>query len=168
MEDWMRPFELTLITATLLCTLVAGFLFAFAVVVMPGIGALNSRNFLRAFQVIDGVIQNNHPIFVLAWVGSVVALLASAALGLGRLDGVGRLLMGAAVLVYLVGVQLPTIMVNIPLNNAVQALQTDGMDEAALEAARFSFESRWTYWNIIRTALASLVSVLLMILLLRR
>ena len=46
-------FQIVLILATLLCSLVAGFLFAFATVVMPGIKTLNDREFIRAFQVIE-------------------------------------------------------------------------------------------------------------------
>ena len=57
----VSTFQIVLILATLLCSLVAGFLFAFATVVMPGIKTLNDREFIRAFQVIDGVIQNNQP-----------------------------------------------------------------------------------------------------------
>lgn len=163
----MSIFQLTLVVATLLCSLVAGLVFAFAVVVMPGIKTLGDGEFLRAFQVIDRVIQNNKPLFLLVWVGSVVALLASAALGFGQLDAVGRLLVIAAVLVYLLGVQLPTVTINVPLNNRVQTLDIDGMDEAAQQAARQDFESRWNYWNSVRTVLACLVSVLLIILLLR-
>ena len=86
---------------------------------------------------------------------------------IGRLDGTGRVLIIVAVLVYLLGVQLPTITINVPLNNTVQTLEIDAMDETALEVARQDFESRWNYWNSIRTVLASLVSVLLIILLLR-
>ena len=78
-------FTLTLISATLLCSLVAGFLLAFAVVAMPGMKSLNDREFIRAFQVIDGVIQNRQPIFMVVWIGSVVALLISAVLGMGQL-----------------------------------------------------------------------------------
>jgi uncharacterized membrane protein len=163
----MRLFELTLIAATLLCALVAGFVFAFAAVVMPGIGTLDDRNFLRAFRAIDRVIQNNQPVFLLVWIGSVVVLLASAVLGFEQLDGTGRVLMVAAVLAYLLGVQLPTVAINVPLNNTVQTLRIDGMDETALGAARQKFESRWIYWNVVRTVLASLVSVLLLIVLLR-
>ncbi len=163
----MGIFQLTLIVATFLCSLVAGFLFAFAVVVMPGIGNLGDGEFLRAFHVMDRVIQNNQPVFLLVWMGSVIALLASAALGFGQLDGTGRLLMIVAVLVFLVGVQLPTATINIPLNNTVQSLEIDRMDEKALEFARQDFESRWNTWNSIRAVLASLVSALLIILLLR-
>ena len=163
----MEIFQLTLIVAAFLCSLVAGFVFAFAVVVMPGIGSLGDGGFLQAFQVMDRVIQNNQPMFLLVWMGSVVALLASAVFGWGQLDGTGRLLMIVAVLVYLIGVQLPTVTINIPLNNTVQILEIDAMDETALAAARREFESRWNTWNSIRTVLASLVSVLLIILLLR-
>ncbi len=163
----MGIFQLTLIVATFLCSLVAGFVFAFAVVVMPGIGHLGDGEFLRAFQVMDRVIQNNQPVFLLVWMGSVIALLAAVALGFGQLDGTGRLLIVVAVLVYLLGVQVPTVTINVPLNNTVQTLEIDAMDETAQTAARQDFEVRWNTWNSIRTGLASLVSVLLMILLLR-
>jgi uncharacterized membrane protein len=160
-------FQLALITATFLCSLVAGFLFAFAVVVMPGIANLGDGEFLRAFQVIDRVIQNNQPVFLMVWAGSVVALLAAAALGIGQLDGARRLLLICAALVYLLGVQLPTLTINVPLNNTVQTLEIAGMTGTAKKAARQDFESRWTSWNAIRAVLASLVSVLLIILLAR-
>jgi uncharacterized membrane protein len=160
-------FQVTLIVATFLCTLVAGFVFAFAVVVMPGIRTLGDGEFLRAFQVMDGVIQNNQPVFMLVWIGSVVALIASTALGFGQLDGTGRVLVIAAVLVYLLGVQLPTATINVPLNNTVQTFSITDMDETAQEAARREFESRWNRSNVARTVLASIVSIFLMILLLR-
>ena len=160
-------FQITLILATFLCSLVAGFLFAFALVVMPGIKNLNDREFIRAFQVVDRVIQNNQPIFVLVWVGSVVALVTSAVLGFGQLDGAGRLLMIFAALAYLLGVQLPTVTINIPLNNKLQTLDVDDMNETTQKAARIDFEPRWNLWNSIRTPFASLASVLLIILLFR-
>ena len=59
----MEIFQLVLIVATFLCSLVAGFVFAFAVVVMPGIATLGDGEFLRAFQTMDRVIQNNQPLF---------------------------------------------------------------------------------------------------------
>ena len=163
----MGIFQIALILATFLCSLVAGFLFAFAVVVMPGIGGLDDREFIRAFQVMDRVIQNNQPIFLLVWVGSVVALVTSAVLGIGRLDGAGRLLIIFAALVYLLGVQLPTVTINIPLNNKLQTLDVDAMNETTQKAARQDFEPRWNLWNSIRAAFASLVSALLIVLLFR-
>lgn len=158
-------FQITLILATFLSSLVAGLLFVFAIVVMPGLKRLPDREFLRAFQVIDGVIQNNQPLFMLVWVGSVVALITSAVLGIGQLNGVGRLLIISAALVYVLGVQLPTVMVNIPLNNTLQTLDVDAINQAAQHTARRAFEPRWNRWNAIRTVIASLTSLLLIILL---
>ncbi len=163
----MGIFQIALFLATFLCSLVAGFLLAFALVVMPGIRSLNDREFIRAFQVIDRVIQNNQPIFMLVWVGSVVALVTSAVLGIGQLDGARRLLIIFAALAYLFGVQLPTFTINVPLNNKLQTLDVDAMNETTQKAARKDFEPRWNLWNSIRTAVASLASALLIILLFR-
>ncbi len=161
----MGIFQAALILATFLCSLVAGFLFAFAVVAMPGIRSLNDREFIRAFQVMDRVIQNNQPLFMVVWVGSVVVLILSVVSGIGQLEGAGRLLLIFAALLYLLGVQLPTVTINIPLNNKLQTLDVDAMSENAQRAAREDFEPRWNRWNAIRAALASLSSALLILLL---
>jgi uncharacterized membrane protein len=158
-------FPIVLITSTVLCSLIAGFLFAFATIVMPGISSLNDREFIRAFQVIDGVIQNNQPLFVAVWMGSVVASVAAAGLGFGQLDGTQRLLLISAPLVYLLGVQLSTFTINVPLNNRLQTLNVDAMDAVALKVARMNFEPGWNRWNLVRTPFASLASILLIVLL---
>ncbi len=160
-------FQIVLILATLLCSLVAGFLLAFATVVMPGIKTLNDREFIRAFQVIDGVLQNNQPLMVAVWMGSILAAVAAAVLGFGQLDGTQRLLSISAPLVYILGVQLSTFTINVPLNNRLQRLNVDAMDEMALKAARMNFEPGWNRWNLVRTPFAGLASVLFMILLFR-
>jgi uncharacterized membrane protein len=43
----------------------------------------------------------------------------------------------------------------------------DAMDDATRKRARNVFEPRWNRWNAIRTACASLASILLMLLLFR-
>ncbi len=158
-------FQIALILATLLSSLVAGFLFSFAIVIMPGISNLNDRDFIRAFQVMDRVIQNNQPIFILVWMGSIVAVAGSAVLGIWQLAGGERLLMISAAIAYIFGVQLPTIAVNVPLNNKLQTLDVDAMDETARKTARRDFETRWNRWNENRAAVAILASALFIILL---
>ena len=160
--------ELVLILATLLCALTAGLVFAFASVVMPGIGKLGDREFIRSFQVIDGVIQVGQPVFGLVWMGSVVTLLLSAVMGGLQLDGIERVFVIVSALVYVMGVQVPTFRINVPLNNTLQRLDVDAMDKDALASARRAFENRWVRWNSIRTVVASLVSVALMFVLLWR
>ena len=143
----MELFQIALILATFLCSLAAGLLFAFVIVVMPGIGTLNDGEFIRAFQVMDRVIQNNQPVFIFVWLGSAVALIISAVLGFGQLDDAGRLLIIFATLAYLLGVQLPTVTINVPLNNQLQTLDVDAMNETSQNAARKEFEPRWNRWN---------------------
>jgi uncharacterized membrane protein len=160
-------FELALLVATLLCSLVAGFLFAFAVVVMPGIGTLDDPGFLRAFQVIDRVIQNSQPLFLLVWVGSVLAVIAAAALGVWSIGGLDRVLVIVAAVAYVLGVQMPTAMVNIPMNDRLQRLDVATMTDAARRDSRQTFEPRWNQWNGFRVFVAVLVSALLLVVLLR-
>ena len=161
----MGIFETLLIAATFLCSLVAGFVFAFAVVVMPGIKNLRDSEFIRCFQMMDRVIQDNQPLFMLVWVGSSLTLIASAGMGIVELDGAKRLLLLVATCTYLFAVQLPTIRINIPLNNRLQSLEVESMSEGEQHLARGEFEPQWNRWNVIRTVFASLVSVLLIILL---
>jgi uncharacterized membrane protein len=162
----MSLLELVLILATLLCALTAGFVFAFATVVMPGLARLGDKEFIRGFQVIDGVIQAGQPVFGLVWMGSAVALLLAAVMGALQLDGIDRVVLVGSAFIYVVGVQVPTFRINVPLNNALQTLDVDAMDEDALSSARRDFEARWVRWNSIRTVIASLVSLALMCVLL--
>lgn len=159
--------QVVLVLATLLCTLVAGFLFAFAVVAMPGLRSLGDRDFLRAFQAMDGIIQRGQPLFGLVWVGSIAAIVAGLTLGLGQLEGLDRLLLTLATAVYLIGAQAPTFLVNIPLNNQVQALDIDKADDATVHELRERFEPRWNRWNEIRATFATVTAALLLVVLIR-
>ena len=104
--------QIALALAAFLCSLVAGFLLAFALVIMPGIRNLGDREFLRSFQEIDGVIQRGRPLFGLVWLGSVVVLVIGLALGVGQAGGFERMLLALSGGVYLLGVQLPTFIVS--------------------------------------------------------
>jgi uncharacterized membrane protein len=132
---------------------------------MPGIGKLGDKDFIRAFQVIDRIIQNNQPIFMVVWLGSVLAIILTAVSGYGRLDMPENLIIGIAAIIYVFGVQVPTGVVNVPLNNKLQKVDLDIMSDSDAKIARNDFELRWNKWNRIRTYLASLSTILLLILL---
>jgi uncharacterized membrane protein len=163
----MTAIHAAVVVSAFLCSLVAGFLFAFAVVIMPGIKSLDDDAFLRAFQVVDGVIQKGQPLFIVVWVGSALSLLATAGMGIWSLNGANRALLIAATVVFLGGVQLPTAAINIPMNNALQRLELGSMDAAARTRARADFEARWNRWNVFRTIVAAVATTMLLIVLLR-
>ena len=163
----MELIEFTVLLSALLCSLVAGLVFTFAIVVMPGIRNLGDLAFLKSFKAMDLVIQNNQPIFILVWLGSVVVLLLSTMLGIWQLEGLNRILLGVACAFYLFGVHLPTVTINIPLNNHLQSQDLDTITEPALLETTANFESRWLRWNAIRTVFAILTTMLLLVLLIR-
>ena len=163
----MELVQFAVLLSALLCSLVAGLVLTFAIVVMPGIKTLGDLDFLRSFKAIDRVIQNNQPVFMLVWIGSAVVLVASTVLGIWRLEGLDRILMIVACAIYIFGVQVPTVTINIPLNNQLQSLDLNAMPNPKVLAAVEDFESRWLRWNTIRTLIATLTTVLLLVLLVR-
>ena len=153
-----------LIVATLLTSLVAGFLFAFAAVIMPGLARLEDREYLRGFQVIDGVIQRGQPLFMIVWLGSAVLLVTAAVASIWQLPRAEMVLLMAAAVANVVGVQVPTMVFNIPRNNAVQALDLDAATDESLVEARAAFEPGWNRWNVIRTVVSIAVTAVLLVL----
>ena len=72
----MDLLDISLLFSIISCSLAGGFIFTYAIVVMPGLSNLNDKVFIRAFQVTDAVIQNNQPIFMFTWIVSIVSLLS--------------------------------------------------------------------------------------------
>jgi uncharacterized membrane protein len=157
----MTTVSVALVAATFLVSVVAGFLFAFAVVVMPGIRTLDDGGFIRSFQRMDGVIQRGDPLFGLVFIGSIVSLVAAAVLGAPALAAFERSLLLAAGGIYVAGVLVPTGTINVPLNNRLQRLDVDALDARERSSARQAFEPRWNRWNRVRTGLACASAALL-------
>lgn len=160
--------DVLLLAAALSTALVSGLLLGFAVVAMPGLATLDDRSFLRGFAAMDRVIQDRQPLFMLLWLGSIVAVVAATAVGVTTLDGADRVALVAASVLYLAGVQLPTVVVNIPLNDEVQAVDLDAASADEVAALRRRFEPRWTRWNAIRSVLGVTAAALLLVVALAR
>ena len=139
------------LVSTLSCALVTGFVFTYAVNVMPGLAKLTDREFIRAFQVTDGVIQNNQPIFMIVWVGSVISVISTLIVSLMGPYSVETVLVIIAGFVYLLGVQGLTVLVHLPLNRHIQTVKLEEWDASALREERLLFETRWIRFNWIRT-----------------
>jgi len=161
----MAFLDISLIFAILLCSLVGGFIFTYSIVVMPGLSNLNDKDFLKAFQVTDAVIQNNQPLFMFTWIGSIVAILTTIVasfITVGLLESWLIILVGAA---YLLGVQGITVAIHIPLNNHIQKLNIDELNDKTLAYERKNFEAKWNFFNKIRTFVGISVSSLLLLVL---
>ena len=159
----MAFLDISLIFAILLCSLVGGFIFTYSIVVMPGLSNLNDKDFLKAFQVTDAVIQNNQPLFMFTWIGSIVAILTTIVASLitvGLSDAWIIIMVGVA---YLVGVQGITVAIHIPLNNHIQKLNIEELNDKTLADERLKFETKWNFFNKMRTGIAISVSLLMLV-----
>ena len=159
----MNLFSTLLFLSSLSCTLVTGFIFTYAVIVMPGLSKLGDKEFLKAFQVTDEVIQNNQPLFMLTWIGSIISvigLIVNTVISVGLTE---EWLIISLCIVYLLGVQGITILVHLPLNHRIQKLKIDELDDKSVNEHRIKFESRWNYYNNIRTVISFLVSIMFLL-----
>ena len=153
----MDILDISLFFSILLTALVTGFILTYAIVIMPGLSNLDDKEFIKAFQVTDGIIQNNQPIFILIWIGSIMSVLSTiitSILSLGILDA--WLIIFVSV-VYLLLVQGITILIHLPLNKSIQNFDINSSNFQTLSKERIAFEKKWNYFNNIRTVVAFIV-----------
>ena len=135
---------------------------------MPGFSKLEDKEFLRAFQVTDGVIQNNQPLFMLTWVGSIISVLSVMVISILSLGVSEAWIIFVVGLIYLLGVQGITVSIHLPLNNHIQKIDINNMNNQSLNEERTNFEMRWNYFNNIRTFIAFSASLSFLLILMVR
>lgn len=133
------------LAAAVSTALTAGFFYAFAHTVMPGLGRTDDVTFLAGFQALDRQVPT--PWFMGLFLGSPV-LIGATALVLRDQRAVLAWTLAALVLYAITFVITAT--VHVPMNTALQALGGPGsMPDPG--AVRAEFEPRWVRWNVVRT-----------------
>jgi uncharacterized membrane protein len=140
------------------CGLMAGFFFAFSVVVMTALSRLPPPQGIAAMQNINVVVLN--PLFFVGFFGTAAACLLLVILALLRWHQPGSAYLFVGSLLYLVGTVLVTMVFNVPLNEALASVKPDNIEAANLWA---NYLVNWTAWNHLRTLAALLASALLTI-----
>lgn len=156
-----RILSIAVIAATVGVGLTTGLLFAFSVSIMTGLGRLSPANGIAAMQQINLAILN--PVFFLAFFGPAllsIALLVAVALGW---TGPSSVTIAAGALIYLTGIIVVTMLINVPMNNALMAVDPASAHAAALWQ---DYLTRWTTWNHVRTV-SGVLAMLAFILALR-
>jgi len=157
--------DISLIFSILSCSLVTGFIFTYAIVVLPGFSKLDDKEYIRAFQVTDEVIQNNQPLFMLTWIGSIISVLGAILASIASPDLAETWFIVLVGVVYLLGVQGITMTIHLPMNNHIKGLNIDELDNQTLSKERLKLETKWSYFNYIRTSVGFFVSLLLLLVL---
>jgi len=138
-------FALTFVAA-LGCGLMAGLFFTFSTFVMTALGRLPPAGGISAMQSINVAILN--PVFFTVFFGTaVVCMVLAVAAFLGWSEGRTVALLAGSLL-YLAGSILVTMLFNVPLNNALAAVDPASADGASLWTR---YLTTWTSWNHVRT-----------------
>jgi uncharacterized membrane protein len=140
-----------LFAATLTAGLSAGLFFTWANAVMPGLRRIDDRAYVAAMQGMNVAIVN--PLFLLVFLGAPVLTTVAGALHLAA-DRRAALPWIVAGLVFGTAVLVITFVVNVPLNNALDAAG-EVASESGAAAVRTAFEARWVRWNLVRAIAAA-------------
>jgi len=143
--------------------LMAGFFFAFSVLVMKALSALPPAQGISAMQSINIVVIN--PWFMTPFLGMAVLSGVLISMVIFRWQETNSVYIFAGGLLYLLGTLGVTIAFNVPRNEALAAVVPDSTEGARLWA---SYLIEWTRWNHVRTIAALASSVTLTIALLKR
>lgn len=144
-----RMQNILIVISALGCGLIAGAFFAFSSFVMGALGKLPASQGIAAMQSINVVVIN--PVFLGVLFGTAALALL---LGFGALWNLAEpramwIVAGAGL--YVIGTVLVTMVFNVPLNNALAAVDPASGAGAAVWA---DYLRTWTNWNHVRTLAA--------------
>jgi uncharacterized membrane protein/ketosteroid isomerase-like protein len=144
-----NPIYFLTLVAALGSGLVAGIFFAFSNFVMKALARVPPAQGTAAMQSINVIVLNKW--FFAVFFGTAVCCLALAVTSFVRWQkpGAGYLLVGS--LLYLIGTILVTITCNVPLNDALAAVDPSSADAAPIWT---NYLKNWTGWNHVRTIAA--------------
>lgn len=126
---------------------VAGFFFAFSVCVMRALGRLPPDQGIAAMQSINVVVLN--PWFFMAFFGTAAVCIILAVISLFNWSEFRTVYLLAGSLLYLAGSIFVTVVFNVPLNDALAAVDPHSAEGAAWWTR---YLANWTAWNHVRTA----------------
>jgi uncharacterized membrane protein len=139
------------------CGLLAGVYFAFSTFVMTALGRIGQAPGIMAMNAINTTIVQS--LFMPFFLGTTLASLTLAIVAILRWGEPGATAMAAGGVLYVLGMFVVTMIFNVPLNDALAAV-----DPASAEATKIwaRYLNDWTLWNHVRTISSTAACVLFM------
>ncbi len=147
--------SLVMFLAILSCGLMVGIFFTFSVFVMRALGRLPANEGISAMQSINITILN--PLFFVVFFGAISSCMFLVFATLTRSTSIYTLLGSIS---YLLGSFLVTMIVNVPMNNRLAAVNPMSSEAARVWA---NYLTNWTTWNHVRTVAALVAMALLVV-----
>jgi len=137
------------------CGLMAGLYFAFSAFIMTALGRIPTEAGVAAMQSINRVILRS--LFMPLFFGTTLVSAGLAVFAATIWGSPAATILLTASVTYVVGLFVVTMLFNVPLNNAL-----DRLDTASSEAVPVwqRYLSRWTLWNHIRTIASTIACAL--------
>ena len=139
------------------CGLLAGLYFAFSAFIMTALGRIGQAAGVAAMNAINVAIVQS--LFLPIFLATTTASAALAAIALFRWGEPGAMAMVAAGVLYVLGMFIVTMIFNVPLNNALAAVDPASSEAVSVWARYLTV---WTTWNHVRTV-SSIVACALFI-----
>jgi uncharacterized membrane protein len=139
-----------LFSAILITGLSAGFFYAWEVSVIPGTKLISDQSYLETMQSINRAILN--PAFLAVFMGTALLLSVSSYMQYRASVNLSFWLMLAATVAYVVGTFGVTMTGNVPMNDALDAINLADINAEGLKNIRVSHEGKWNQLNTIRAA----------------
>ncbi len=145
-----------LFLAIILTGLSAGLFYAWQVSVIPGTKLVTDKVYLESMQSINRAIIN--PGFIIIFLGSMLMLAIASYTQYGNFSSF--VLVASAAVCYLIGTIGVTGMGNVPMNEALDAVDLTVLNDSSLKELRGSYEGRWNMLHAIRTAFSVIAFIL--------
>ncbi len=136
--------------------LMGGFFFAFSVCVMDALRRLPAPQGIAAMQSINVAVLN--PLFFAAFFGTAAACLFLIVAAWSNWQMPGSHLIMTGSLLYLVGSIVVTIIRNVPLNEALKAVDANSAEGQRMWTR---YLAEWVPWNHVRTVACFVAAILL-------
>jgi uncharacterized membrane protein len=137
------------------CGLLAGVYFAFSAFVMTSLARIEPASGIAAMNAISVEIVRS--LFMPLFLGTTLSAAALAVLALFRWGEPESIAMLAGGVIYVAGMFAVTMMFNVPLNDALAAVNPAGTEGASLWAR---YLKDWTVWNHARTVASTIACAL--------
>lgn len=140
------------------CGVMAGIYFAFSAFVMRALGVIPQPAGIAAMQSINEVIVSSA--FLPLFFGTTLVGVGLAGWSLPHWGEPGTSALVAGGAVYLFGMFVCTVGLNVPLNDALAAVDPSGLEAASTWS---DYLDRWTRWNHVRTVASAVASGLFIV-----
>lgn len=137
------------------CGVMAGVYFAFSTFIMTSLGRLDQAAGIAAMNAINVDIVRS--LFMPLFLGTTMAGAALVVMGALRLSEPGAVSMIAAGSLYVLGMFVVTMVFNVPMNDALAAVQPSAPEAGAVWT---SYLKDWVFWNHVRTIASVVASAL--------